>query len=164
MPPYSLCDTCCRPRGGHNSRTNSKTGNFAQRGPDEAAERPPKGVGGLILIWDCIGSLFSNRSAISRSKSRSRSRSKTVPEKSMIDFQIEIDLRFPDQNRIPIFRSKSISDWKIVSGSQVQTERKIGSRFSYENRSAILISKSICDLRFQIDHRFWNCNRDHDPD
>jgi hypothetical protein len=34
---------------------------------------------------------FSNRSAILKLQSRSRSRSKTVPEKPVIDFEIEID-------------------------------------------------------------------------
>jgi len=43
-------------------------------------------------------------------QSRSGSRLKTVPEKSMIDFQIEIDPRFPDQNRSAIFIFKSIRD------------------------------------------------------
>jgi len=48
---------------------------------------------------------------------QSRSRSKTIPEKSLIDFQIKIDprspildYRLPDQNRIPVFRKKSIGD------------------------------------------------------
>jgi len=36
---------------------------------------------------------------------------KTVPEKSLIDFQIEIGPRFPDQNRSAIFIFKSISDF-----------------------------------------------------
>jgi hypothetical protein len=36
--------------------------------------------------------------------------SKTGPEKSLIDFQFEIDPRFPDQNRIPVFILNSIRD------------------------------------------------------
>jgi len=43
-------------------------------------------------------------------KLQSRSRSKTVPEKSVIDFDPEIDQRFSDQNRSAFFIFKSISD------------------------------------------------------
>jgi hypothetical protein len=38
------------------------------------------------------------------------SRSKTGPEKSVIDFDPEIDQRFSDQNRSAFFIFKSISD------------------------------------------------------
>jgi len=35
---------------------------------------------------------------------------KIVPEKSVIDFDLKIDLRIPDQNRSAFFIFKSISD------------------------------------------------------
>jgi squalene cyclase len=56
------------------------------------------------------GTPFPNRFPISKQQSRSRSRSKTVPEKSVIDFDPEIDQRFSDQNRSAFCILKSISD------------------------------------------------------
>lgn len=85
---------------------------------------------------------FPDRDPVFHVQSRSRLRSKTVPEKSMIDFQNKIDRRFPDQNRFPNFMLKSIRDWKPVSGSLFQMERKTGDRFICKYRSAIFILKS----------------------
>jgi hypothetical protein len=72
---------------------------------------------------------------------QSRSRSKTVPEKSIHDFHSGIDPRFPDQNRIPFFVRKSITDFQIKIAIAIAIKNysgKIDQRFSFQNR--ILIS------------------------
>jgi hypothetical protein len=56
------------------------------------------------------GTPSRDRFPILKSQSRSRSRSKIVPEKSVIDFDPEIDQRFSDQNRSAFCILKSISD------------------------------------------------------
>jgi hypothetical protein len=68
------------------------------------------GISRTIVSSDCTGVQSRNRSLISESLSRSQSRSKTVPEKTATVFQLQIDRRFPDHNRILIIIFKSTGD------------------------------------------------------
>jgi hypothetical protein len=56
---------------------------LAQRGHDEAAERPPKGGFTIGFIFSKVGDFFYSQG--SNQNSQSRSQSKTIPEKSISD-------------------------------------------------------------------------------
>jgi len=76
----------------------------------------------------------------------------------VIDFHIEFDQRFSDQNRILIFISKSIRDEKTARNSFHSRSNKSGSnfctkidqRFPDQNRIAIFMLKSDPEFIFSI--------------
>jgi hypothetical protein len=92
---------------------------------------------GLLWFEICIARLFSNRSAILHFQSRSRSRSKTIPENSLIDFQIEIDQRFT---------------FKIVQ--RLKNSFRTKSTDGTQNCILIFVRKSFSDFWIKIDPRF----------
>jgi len=72
---------------------------------------------------------FRNGVPILNLQSRSRSRLKTVPEKSVIDFDPEIDQRFSDQNRSAIEKQFQDHKYRRNTKSDPDFRTKIDQRF-----------------------------------